>query len=379
MKIFLALMICVAPCGGVVADDAPLPIASPGLSASQVDRAGRLVEDWGTVDVELRGEGITDGVATATAVTLEGVVPAVRVESDHGRVALTRTVYRAPIFPAGVDVLRVELRDTSGQSTDVVLSLDASAGAQLGKRTARIGGRTVLVLPREATDAQPLLDWGYSDEAVSLPGWARPPADCDPAFRNIRAGMGGVPIVYRFAVPPGSPATVVLGLCESHWQTPGQRPMRCCVEGAADQTVDPVARWGVHQPGLLSFAARDADQDGRLAITVRPAPHAPDQNPILNAIWIFGAGEAPDLAQVLAGQRNDAAQVYVDVGGTRDRSIYPPGKMEFPVRLEAHGTQDLMFLVACPGASAPVPSQSDWNARTLLRAAHDVWRDWSPK
>jgi hypothetical protein len=188
--------------------------------------------------------------------------------------------------------------------------------------------------------------------------------------------MGGVPIVYRFAVPAGSQATVVLGVCESHWQAAGQRPLRCRVEGAEDQTVDPVAKWGVHQPGLLSFAARDADQDGKLTVTVRPAPHAPDQNPILNAIWIFGAGETPDLAKVLAGQLSDAAQYYVDVGGTPDQSIYPPGKMEFPLHLAAHGTQELMFLVACPGASAPVPGQSDWNARTLIRAARDVWRDW---
>jgi hypothetical protein len=376
MRTVIALVICLVASGRIVADDAPLPIASPDFPASHVDSAGRLVEDWGTIDVKLRGDGITDGAMTVAAVTLEDVVPAVRAVSDHGVVALTRTVYRAPVFPAGVDVLRVELRETRGQPADVVLALDASAGAQLGQRTARIGGRTVLVLPREVTDTQPLLDWGYSDESVSLPGWGKPQGECDPAFRNIRAGMGGVPIVYRFAVPAGSRATVVLGLCESHWQAAGQRPLRCCIEGAEDQTVDPVAKWGVHQPGLLSFAARDADQDGKLTITVRPAPHAPDQNPILNAIWVFGSDATPDLAKVLAGQLNAAAQYYVDVGGTPDQSIYPPGKMEFPVHLEAHGTQELTFLVACPGASAPVPGQSDWNARTLIRAARDVWRDW---
>ena len=289
---------------------------------------------------------------------------------------MSRTMFRAPIFPAGVDVLRVQLQELQGQPLDVVLALETSTGTQLGQRIARIGGRTVLVLPREVVDAQPQLDWGYSDEAVSLPGWGKPQVECDAAFRNIRAGMNGVPIAYRFAVPAGSSATVVLGLCESHWKAAGQRPLRCRAEGAPEQTVDPVAKWGQHQPGLLVFQARDEDGDGKLSVMVRPAAQAPDQNPILNVIWLFAAGETPALDKVLAGQLNETALYYVDVGGTQDQSIYPPGKMEFPLHLAAGGTQELTFLVACPGGEAPIPGRSDWSPEKLLRAAHDVWRDW---
>ena len=289
---------------------------------------------------------------------------------------MIRTAFRAPTFPAGVDVLTVELSETKGQAANVVLTLVPSAGTQRGIRSAKIGGRVVLVLPVDVVNNQPLLDWGFCDEAQALPGWAKPDQECDAAFRNIRAGIGGVPISYRFAVAPGSAADVILGFCESHWAQAGQRPILCRVEGAKSQTVDPIAKWGQHKPGALRFSGRDANGDGRLEINVWPGPGAPDRNPILNAIWIFCAQQQPPMDQVIAGTANDAARYYVDVGGKKDQSILPPGKLEFPVQIPAGGKQRLTFLVACPGSSAPLPTQSQWNDASLLRAARDVWRDW---
>ncbi len=371
----IVVLICL--CSPVAAEDA-IELKSPGLAPSSMDPQGRLIEDWANILVTLSGNGIVDGPTTLEGVTLADCVPAARACSEHGVVAMTRTVYRAPVFPAGVDVLTVELKELKGAPTDAVLTVSPSVGIQMGSRTARLGGRVVLVLPGDVVDNQPLLDWGFCDEAQSLPGWARPAVKCDPAFRNIRAGMGGVPIIYRFAVPAGSQSDVILGLCESHWDGPGQRPMTCRVEGADPQTIDPVAQWGQHQPGLLKFAARDANGDGRLEVLVRPAPGAPDRNPILNAIWVFGAGATPPLDHVLSGASNDAAQYFVDVGGQKDQSIFPSAKLEFPVHLEAGATAQLTFLVACPGGSAPLPTQTRWDADSLLRAAHDVWRDWQP-
>ncbi len=354
----------------------PIEISSPGLVPSSMDRQGLLVEDWGVVDMRLSGDGIVDGQAHVERITLAECIPAVQANSDHGAVRMTRTVYRAPVFPAGVDVLTVELSETRGTATDVLLTLIPSVGTQLGRLSARLGGRAVLVLPSEVVDHQPLLDWGFCDEAAALPGWCKPSEKCDPAFRNIRAGMGGVPIIYRFAVAPGGSADVVLGLCESHWAEAGQRPLLCRVEGAESQTVDPVAKWGQHKPGLLAFSARDANGDGRLEISVRPAPGAADRNPILNVIWIFPPTQTPPLDQILAGMSNDAARHYVDVGGDNDQSIFPPSKMEFPLHLAAGAKQQLTFLVACPGGSAPLPSQNAWSPDRLLRAARDVWHDW---
>jgi hypothetical protein len=303
-------------------------------------------------------------------------VPAAQATAARGAVRLVRTAFRAPAFPSGVDVLTVRVEEARGQPAEVMLGLDLPAGAAIGLRAVRLGGRVVLALPAESLANRPLRDWGYCDEATALPGWAKPAVECDPAFRNIRAGMGGVPIVYRFAVNPKSEATVVLGLCESHWAETGQRPLSCRVEGAAVQTVDPVAKWGQHKPGALAFAARDENGDGRLEVVVRAASGAPDRNPILNAIWLFPAGESPNLERLVAGVLSGAATRYVDVGGDNDQSIYPPGKLEYRIQLAAGGAQELTFFVASPGSSAPTPDTSTWTAATLRRAAVEVWRDW---
>jgi hypothetical protein len=354
----------------------PIPIHSPGFPPSTLDTEGRLIEDWGTVGVKLSGEGIADGPTALQAVKLDDVVPAAQATAARGAVRLVRTAFRAPAFPSGVDVLTVRVEEARGQPAEVMLGLDLPAGAAIGLRAVRLGGRVVLALPAESLANRPLRDWGYCDEATALPGWAKPAVECDPAFRNIRAGMGGVPIVYRFAVNPKSEATVVLGLCESHWAEAGQRPLSCRVEGAAVQTVDPVAKWGQHKPGALAFAARDENGDGRLEVVVRAASGAPDRNPILNAIWLFPAGESPNLERLVAGVLSGAATRYVDVGGDNDQSIYPPGKLEYRIQLAAGGAQELTFFVASPGSSAPTPDTSTRTAATLRRAAVEVWRDW---
>ena len=354
----------------------PISIHSPGFPPSTLDADGQLVEDWGAVGVTLSGEGIAEGPTALQAVMLDGVVPAAQATAARGAVRLIRTAFRAPAFPSGVDVFTVRVEEIRGQAAEVTLGLDLPANAGIGLRTVRLGGRVVLTLPPESLANRPMRDWGYCDEATSLPGWAKPAVACDPAFRNIRAGMGGVPIVYRFAVDPKSKATVVLGLCESHWAAAGQRPLSCRVEGTAAQTVDPVAKWGQHKPGALIFAARDENGDGKLEVVVRAAAGAPDRNPILNAIWMFPAGESPNLERLVSGALSGAAIRYVDVGGENDQSIYPPGKLEYRVRLPAGGTQELTFFVACPDSSAPTPDTSAWTAVTLRRATVEVWRDW---
>ena len=354
----------------------PISIHSPGFPPSSLDAEGRLVEDWGVVGVTLNGEGVVEGPTTLEAVKLDDFIPAAQATAARGAVRLIRTAFRAPTFPSGVDVLSVRVEETRGQPTAVTAALDLPANTVIGLRTVRLGGRVVLTLPPESLANRPMRDWGYCDEATSLPGWAKPAIECDPAFRNIRAGLGGVPIVYRFAVDPKSAATVVLGLCESHWAEAGQRPLSCRVEGAALQSIDPVAKWGQHKPGVLIFAARDENGDGKLEIAVRAARGARDRNPILNAVWIFPAGESPNSERLVSGVLSGAAIRYVDVGGQNDQSIFPPGKLEYRIELAAGGAQELTFVVASPNSSAPAPDASTWTAATLRRAACEVWRDW---
>jgi hypothetical protein len=368
----------VAAMGSIAAADERITVGSPGFPPTVIDAQGRLQEDWGPVAVRVRGAGVTEGPITVTATKLDGVIPAAQVAADRGAVKVTSTVYRAPIFPAGVDVLTVRVAEARGRAAHVVLTVPLPEAAQLGTRTVQLAGRAVLTLPPDGLPARALRAWGYCDEATSLPGWAKPEGPCDPAFRNIRAGMGGVPIVYRFTVPPKGSARVVLGFCESHWTEPGQRPLTCHVEGAPVQDVDPIARWGRHKPGALSFLGQDGYGDGKLDVVVRSAPGAADRNPILNAIWVFPSQDAPALDRVIAGDLNSAATYRVEAGGLNDQSIYPPGKVEFELKLPAGASRALTFLVACPGGSSPIPDLTDWTESSLRRAAFQVWRDWTP-
>jgi hypothetical protein len=356
---------------------AEVSFTSPGLAPTRMDDQGRLVEDWGTIAVNLAGAGVpASAPVTVQNLKLDEIIPAAQAQSQHGAIALTLTAYRAPVWPAGLDVLTVRLTETAGQENPVQLSLALPETVRLGLTTVTLGGRTVLSLPAGTRVSQAMRDWGWADDAVSLPGWAKPAVACDPAFRNIRAGLGGVPILYHFNVEPKAKAKVVLGFCESHWTQAGQRPLVCRVEGAPAQDVDPLARWGRHQPGAILFEASDANGDGTLDVSVLPKPAAPDQNPILNAIWLFPPDAAPNLEQVIAGRLNALATRYVSVGGMNDQSLYAGGMVEYELKLAPHATQELTFLVACSGGSVAAPDQTAWTPEKLREAAAAVWRDW---
>lgn len=376
MRVLLGILLVLGAAGFARAA-ATVSFDSPGLPASQMDEAGRLAADWGTVGVKLSGQGVSDGAAKVEAVKLDGLIPAARATADRGAVRVVTTAYRAPVFPAGVDVLSVRLEEAQGRPAQVTLGLALPEKARLGLRTVRMGNRVVLSLSDEVLKNQPTRDWGSWDESTALAGWAKPDGKCDPAFRSIRAGMGGVPIRYRFKVEPGSRATVALGFCESHWAEPGARPLSCAVEGADLQQVDPIAAWGRHKPGVLVFdRARDENLDGWLDVAVRSAAGAKDRNPILNVIWLFPVRSISDPAPLIAGALNTKALRYVQVGGENDQTLYAGGKLEFPVSLAPGGSKEFVFFVACQDGNAPLPETSPWTEQTLRGAARAVWRDW---
>jgi len=354
----------------------PVSFDSPGLASARMDDQGRLLEDWGAVAVRLSGEGVTDGPIAVEAVRIDDVIPAARAVSQRGAVKLTCTAFRAAAHPSGVDVLSVRVEETKGQPAKVTVALDVPAAAKIGLNTVTLDKRVVLTVPLTTLEAQELRPWGYVNETTPMPGWAKPEGPCDPAMANIRVGMGG-PIVYRFQVEPGSRPIVVLGFCESHWAKPRQRPLVCRVEGAQAQEVDPVGEWGQHKPGALVFRANDLDKDGKLEVAVRPVPGAKDRNTILNAIWLFPPGKPPEAAKVISGELNARAIHYVDAGGENDQSIYPSGKLEYPLVLPAGGAKELYFFLACPNGSAPSPDQTAWTPASLRRASLAVWRDWT--
>lgn len=350
-------------------------LRSPGTAASTVDRSGRLLEDWGRFEILVDGAPLAGPTVSATR--LDGVVPAAKVESTGERLAVSMVAFRAPAHPAGLDVVTVTLTNRASSPVTTTISLRMPDNAIAGSQSTNLAGRTIITLPEPVQqDASSLREWGYADEGSSLPGWGSTQVPCDPAFRNIRAGMGGVPLVYNFPIERRGAATVVLGLMESYWTEAGHRPLVCRVEGAPPQEVDPIQRWGKDKPGGLQFAARDVNGDGRLDIVVSPGSGATDRNPILNAIWIFAPDAAPAISTVITGRANGLASRYVDCGGTNDQSIYPPGKVEYSVALAGNSSRELTFLVACPGATAPQPNKSAWTLRALRKAARDVWTNW---
>ncbi len=356
---------------------AEVEFTSPGFAPTRMDDQGRLVEDWGTVAVKVGGTGLpSNAPVTLKSLKLDGLIPAAQAQSSYGTVALTLTAFRAPAWPAGLDVLTVRLAETAGRETPLQLSLTLPETVHLGLRSVTLGGRAVLGLPSGTRVSQAMREWGWADDAVAMPGWGRPAVECDPAFKNIRAGMGGVPILYHFKVDPKAKISVVLGFCESHCTQAGQRPVICQVEGAASQEIDPMARWGRHQPGAVFFAASDTNGDGVLDVSVLPKHGASDQNPILNVIWLFPADASLNLDQVIGGRLNAAALRYVAVGGGNDQSLYTGGGVEYTLKLAARGTRELTFLVACPGSSVPAPDRMAWTPEKLRESAAVVWRDW---
>ena len=348
-----------------------LLLSSPGFPPSKVDEQGVLHEDWGTIALHLRQP---EGAKRTSQRCEKETVPTAITAFSAGPVTLVQTAYRAPIWPGGVDVLTARLESTAAEAVEVSLDLAVPKEVSFGESTGMLGGRAVIGLPKDVEPVREEQPWGCTGGVVPMPGWARPKGQCDPAFRNISAGMGGVPIIYRFAVPPGSKRTVVLGFCESHWPGAGIRPVEIYVEGAPKSEIDPIAAWGRHMPGCLQFEATDSDKDGRLRIVIAPHPKASDKNTILNVIWVFPPDVYVDTDEVLRGKLNGAAQYYVDVGGENDQLLYKGGRLTYQLRLEPNEEQELTFFLASPGSrSVPNPAATAWTSESLRRAAEEVW------
>ena len=352
---------------------AEIEICSPGAVPSMVAEDGKLIEPWGTVGLRIIEP---KQAKVAEHRVEEAPMPVAVTCTKSGPIALTQSAYRAPVWPSGVDVLEAELVNTGSESAQVALELAVPETMQIGETTGSVRGQPSLLLPDNLEAIREAREWGYVDGVSALPGWAKPSVPCDLAYKNISAGMGGVPIRYRFRVEPGSKRTVMLGFCESHHPSAGMRPLLIQVEGVEDRSIDPIAAWGQHVPGVLRFDAVDADANGRLEVTVAPHPQARDRNPILNVLWVFDPKVRIDEANVITGGLNEQAEHYVDVGGTNDQSLYKPGNLRFGLSLQPAERREFLFVLRSPGCRyLPDMSQGLWDRASLRKAAADVWRD----
>ncbi len=84
-------------------------------------------------------------------------------------------------------------------------------------------------------------------------------------------------------------------------------------------------------PFVLTYPAADRDRDGWIAVTSVAAPGSPDQNSIVNVLWLFDESVAKNLSpqDILLGKANQAARCYVDCGGRADA----PGPATLDLRL----------------------------------------------
>jgi len=349
---------------------AAMQLGAPGVRAGVVTPDGVLQEDWGALSLRLEG-----GTPIEAWDYQVWPGPTARGKSALGAVTLEQSAFHAPIWPSGVDVLAARLANAGTAPASVRLVLDLPAGGSAGEETVAVGGRTVVNLPGGMQPVRKEREWGCTGGVVPMPGWGHPAVPCDPAFANISAGMGGVPIIYRFRVPAHSRKAIALGFCESHHSASGQRPLVIRVEGAPEREIDPIATWGRDRPGVLIFDAFDADGDGRVQVGIYPKPGAPDLNPILNVIWVFPPGRAPDPGALASGALSTTAERYVDVGGANDRLLYEGGPLTYDLTLAPGESRDLAVLAATAGGSVAAPG-GWWTTARLWRAAQDVWTGW---
>jgi len=370
----LLMLTCLTLASVAFAQDEARLIGAPDMPPTRIAADGTIAEAWGTMKLSLAVGGETARV-TSTDYTCDPF-PVARTSLAGGGIRMDIDAFRAPIWPDGFDVVTAHLSNATGApvATTVTATLPTEMG--LGDTGGNMGGSYVLRLPDGLTPERKAREWGCATPASRLPGWARPNRACDPAFANIRAGMGGIPIIYRLKVAPGSSHQVAIGLCESHWAISGQRPFVLYVEGGEKRTVDCVAEFGQHVPACLVFDGRDANNDGLLQVVSAPGPGAPDRNPILNVIWVFPTGEYLDPGEVIAGRMNAAAEYYVDVGGPTDQDLYEGGELRFPITVPAAGAADLTFLLAPSPGHVPSPSEPLPSLVALRDAAADVWNGW---
>ncbi|MBN2450998.1 MAG: hypothetical protein JXR77_11450 [Lentisphaeria bacterium] len=366
--------------GGIFAAEATFLIGAPDCRPTPVDGNGALGAGWGSVGILLTTAAAPEGLPVSHCSRSADLSPTVLTVTDAAPIRLEVQAYRAPIWPAGVNVLDASVRNGGERRATACLALRTNAAVKGNETGLLLGSRAVVALPPPPPVVKAS---GCLTAAEAMPGWGHPDRPCDASFRSIRAGMGGIPITYRFAVAPSSSWLVALGFCESHWAEAGKRPFRIRVEGAPERVLDPVAEWGQHVPGCTQSPAVDADADGWLEISILPKPGAPDLNPILNTIWIFAPGTKLEEARLLRGELNRQAASYTDVGGGGDGPLTEPGRIRheagralYDLDLDPGAVVRLTFLVAMDHGAVPLWGTSAWTPESLRGAADGVWGDW---
>lgn len=157
------------------------------------------------------------------------------------------------------------------------------------------------------------------DVEEGLLDWARPQSFAEPAFTSVATHTWG-PIHYCFRADGVTRYAIALGLCEGAELQRGQRILDLRIEGRTRRVVDLTAEFGRNVATAFVFETADEDSDGWIDIAAGVTKESRDATAILNALWIFRAGEAPPVPELITGRWNVRPLAFVDCGG------------EFPMR-----------------------------------------------
>jgi len=311
---------------------------------------GLRYADGAQLRVSIAGDLAPPPTAPTTQKLLGFVCPIVVTTRQTDKVSLELTAFATAPGAPPMDCLRVALRNKTAEPLQPILRVQADrAQATLPAPQAgfqRDGEILVLCEVREGKAevigvARPKQHVFRRQGGQALPNWGKPKVPCDAGFRNIVAGMKE-PATYFLKAEPDKRYLVAIGLCESHWQSSGNRILDLLIEGKKVATVDPVKKpYGTDVPFVLTFPATDANRDGWIEVTSVANPTSPDVNSIINVIWLFEEAVGKELppADILAGKANDQVHCYVDCGG----GVETPGptSLDYKVELPPNGSATL--------------------------------------
>ena len=143
------------------------------------------------------------------------------------------------------------------------------------------------------------------------PGWGKPATGATAAFHDIVVGWDDV-IAYRLPTFQGG-GVIALGFIESYHRDAGTRVMEVRIEGEHRGTVDPIADFGLNQPGVLLFPSADEDGDGEILVEVLCTEDSPDGNATLAALWAFEERDI-DARTLVDGTCSVTPRAFLDCG-----------------------------------------------------------------
>ena len=174
-----------------------------------------------------------------------------------------------------------------------------------------------------------LRDWGLCDKRAKAYATGPGPGNTEPAVASYRAGLDGLPVVYRVKAEPGKKYVVYLVSTphiSGYWlENPKQAGDLVCeyeVEGAPSQALDYIEYLRKKsQPLCVRFDdARDQDGDGYIEIRSGVAARSRIKHTRLSVIYVFPEGtRVEDPATVYSGSMNDRCVWHVDVGSTPEQ------------------------------------------------------------